>query len=254
MSPQEETVAVFDGSGVLYDPKGINRKCLWLLPRPKDVTLPIGEVVGNGTQFRNFYHLCPSVTEDFLVLYGGRSSALSLNTVEQFMYREDGRTLRFKYVVEGVSLFFTQDARQRLEDASVNKGGVTLSSPEVLATLSLSDKDYAEHIEVQKRIDLNAQFKCIWREHERTGNYYSVLTNQLSERITDLSAKVQHSGLTTKEELLKRLRGSYTRAFIASQLARRFIYCVGLGAPEFSFSEFVEELVGGKKEVLRTEC
>ncbi|KAG7375578.1 hypothetical protein PHYBOEH_002330 [Phytophthora boehmeriae] len=226
-----------------------------VLVSQKDVTLPIGEVVGNGTQFRNFYHLCPSVTEDFLVLSGGRSSALSLNTVEQFMYREDGRTLRFKYVVEGVSLFFTQDARQRLEDASVNKGGVTLSSPEVYESTVRRPAFYADNIsEVQKRIDLNAQFKCIWREHERTGNFYSVLTNQLSERITDLSAKVQHSGLTTKEELLKRLRGSYTRAFIASQLASRFIYCVGLGAPEFSFSEFVEELVGGKKEVLRTEC
>ncbi|RLN49732.1 hypothetical protein BBJ29_004568 [Phytophthora kernoviae] len=318
MSPQEQTVAIVDGSGVLYDPKGINRQDLMALAESRspisgfdasklssegysvlvshnDVTLPSGEVVENGTEFRNFYHLRPNLTADFFVPCGGRPAAVNLNNVEQFMYREDGRTLRFKYIVEGANLFFTQDARQRLEDAGVilfkdasaNKGGVTSSSLEVLAALSLSDEDFSEHMqvdeatgkrpafyaayvsEVQKRIDLNAQreFECIWREHERTGTYYSVLTNQLSERITDLSAKVQHSALwenkalrekifadgfpemllsrTSKEDLLSRLPESYTRAFFASQLASRFIYSVGLGAPEFSFYEFVQELVGG---------
>ncbi|RLN66715.1 hypothetical protein BBP00_00002023 [Phytophthora kernoviae] len=317
MSPQEQTVAVVDGSGVLYDPKGIDRESLVALAESRspisgfdmsklspegyavlvsqnDVTLPSGEVVENGTQFRNFYHLRPNVTADFFVPCGGRPAAVNLNNVEQFMYREDGRTLRFKYIVEGANLFFTQDARQRLEDAGVilfkdasaNKGGVTSSSLEVLAALAMTDADFTEHMqvdeatgkipdfyaayvsEVQKRIDLNAQreFECIWREHERTGTYFSELTNQLSERITDLSAKVQHSGLwenkalrekiftdgfpeillskTTKEELLSRLPESYTRALFASQLASRFIYSVGLGAPEFSFYEFIEELIG----------
>ncbi|GMF17792.1 unnamed protein product [Phytophthora lilii] len=317
MSPQEETIAIVDGSGVLYDPKGINRENLvqladarspisgfdtsklssegyQVLVSHNDVTLPNGEVVENGTEFRNLFHLRPSLTADFFVPCGGRPAAVNLNNVEQFMYREDGRTLRFKYIVEGANLFFTQDARTRLEDAGVilfkdasaNKGGVTSSSLEVLAALSMTDEDFAEHMqvdeatgkrpafyadyvkEVQKRIDLNAQreFECIWREHERSGTYYSVLTNQLSERITDLSAKIQHSGLwenkalrekifadgfpeillakTPKEELLKRLPESYTRAFFASQLASRFIYSVGLGAPEFSFYEFIEELIG----------
>ncbi|EGZ08721.1 hypothetical protein PHYSODRAFT_564655 [Phytophthora sojae] len=318
MSPQEETIAVVDGSGVLYDPKGINRDNLVKLAKARspisgfdtanlssegysvlvshnDVTLPSGEVVENGTEFRNFFHLRPSLTADFFVPCGGRPAAVNLNNVEQFMYREDGRTLRFKYIVEGANLFFTQDARTRLEDAGVilfkdasaNKGGVTSSSLEVLAALSMTDEEFAEHMqvdeatgkrpafyadyvsEVQKRIDLNAQreFECIWREHERSGTYYSVLTNQLSERITDLSAKIQHSALwenqalrekifadgfpeillakTPKEVLLKRLPESYTRAFFASQLASRFIYSVGLGAPEFSFYEFIEQLIGG---------
>ncbi|OWY93125.1 Glu/Leu/Phe/Val dehydrogenase, partial [Phytophthora megakarya] len=319
MSPQEETIAVVDGSGVLYDPKGINRENLVKLAESRspisgfdtsllskdgysvlvshnDVTLPDGEVVENGTEFRNFFHLRPNLTADFFVPCGGRPAAVNLNNVEQFMYREDGRTLRFKYIVEGANLFFTQDARTRLEDAGVilfkdasaNKGGVTSSSLEVLAALSMTDEDFAEHMavdeatgnipafyaayveEVQKRIDLNAQreFECIWREHERSGTYYSQLTNQLSERITDLSAKIQHSALwenqalrqkifadgfpeillqkVSKEELLQRLPESYTRAFFASQLASRFIYSVGLGAPEFSFYEFIEELIGGK--------
>jgi glutamate dehydrogenase len=53
--------------------------------------------------------------------------------------------------------------------------------------------------------------------------------------------------MTPKEELLARLPESYTRAFFASQLASRFIYSVGLGAPEFSFYEFIEELIGSKQ-------
>ena len=52
----------------------------------------------------------------------------------------------FKYVVEGANLFFTQQARIYLEkrkvvlfkDSSANKGGVTSSSLEVLAGLTLA--------------------------------------------------------------------------------------------------------------------
>jgi glutamate dehydrogenase (NAD) (EC 1.4.1.2) len=55
---------------------------------------------------------------------------------------EDGKP-RFKVIVEGANLFLTQEARLRLEekgviiykDASANKGGVTSSSLEVLASL-----------------------------------------------------------------------------------------------------------------------
>ncbi|TDH66376.1 hypothetical protein CCR75_005514 [Bremia lactucae] len=317
MSPQEATIAVVDGSGVLYDPKGISRDALVELAEARspisgfntsllssdgyavlvtqnDVTLPSGEVVENGTEFRNIFHLRPSLTADFFVPCGGRPAAVNLNNIEHFMFREDGRALRFKYIVEGANLFFTQDARLRLEDAGVilfkdasaNKGGVTSSSLEVLAALSMTDDEFAEHMqvdettgkrpafyaayveEVQKRINLNAQreFECLWREHERSGTYYSVLTDQLSERITDLSARIQHSKLwhnqtlrtkiladgfpesllqmTSKEELIQRLPQSYTRAFFASQLASRFIYSVGLGAPEFSFYEFIQDLTG----------
>lgn len=318
MSSQEQTIAIVDGSGVLCDPKGIDRATLVALADKRipvsnfdtsklsaegyavlitqnDVKLPNGETIENGVEFRNLFHLRPSLTADFFVPCGGRPAAVNLNNVEQFMYQADGRTLRFKYIVEGANLFFTQDARLRLEDAGVvlfkdasaNKGGVTSSSLEVLAALAMEDADFAEHMqvdeatgkrpqfyadyvkEVQRRIDLNAQqeFECIWREHERTGTYYSVLTNMLSERITDLSAKVQESSLwenatlrekifadgfpsillqkVPKEKLIERLPESYTRAFFASQLASRFVYSAGLSAPEFAFYEFVQALTGG---------
>ncbi|KAJ0393762.1 hypothetical protein ATCC90586_010406 [Pythium insidiosum] len=316
MSPQENTIAVVDGSGVLFDPNGINRPELVALAEKRvpvssfdtsklsaggyavlvsqnDVTLPSGEVVENGVEFRNLFHLRPSLCADFFVPCGGRPAAVNLNNVDKFMYREDGKTLRFKYIVEGANLFFTQDARLRLEDAGVilfkdasaNKGGVTSSSLEVLAAMSMTDAEFAEHMqvdaatgkkpqfyadyvkEVQDRIDLNArrEFECIWAEKQRNGGYYSVISNHLSERITELSVKIQQSSLWDnvkvretiladgfpqiliqkigRDELIRRLPESYTRALFASQLASRFVYTVGLSAPEFAFYEFVEALI-----------
>jgi glutamate dehydrogenase len=68
------------------------------------------------------------------------------------MYKKDG-TPRFKYIVEGANLFISDGARflkyfrQKIEDsgiilfkdASTNKGGVTSSSFEVQAALSMQD-------------------------------------------------------------------------------------------------------------------
>lgn len=63
---------------------------------------------------------------------------------------------RFKYIVEGANLFITEAAREVLEragvilfvDASANKGGVTSSSFEVLAALSMKDEQFIEHMTV----------------------------------------------------------------------------------------------------------
>ncbi|RQM27954.1 hypothetical protein B5M09_000870 [Aphanomyces astaci] len=314
MSEGEDTIALVDGSGVLYDPHGLNRAELVRLAKLRspvqgfdtsllssegylvlisqnDVTLPSGEVVENGTQFRNNFHNRSDLTADFFVPCGGRPAAVNLSNVQNFVYGPDGKTLRFKYIVEGANLFFTQDARLVLEkagvtlfkDASANKGGVTSSSLEVLAALSLTDAEFAQHMavvagkpkpafyqtyvaEVQARIDHNAhqEFECLWREHQRSGTPYAILTNLLSERITDLSVTIQDSSLyeqqglrdlildggfpkaltalLSRDELVKRLPESYLRALFASQLASRFVYAAGLHCPEFAFYEFVQTL------------
>lgn len=313
MSEREKTIAVVDGSGVLYDPEGIQREELVRLAQARspvsgfdksligadgyavyvtehEVTLPSGEIVENGTQFRNCFHLKKNLTADFFVPCGGRPSAVNLSNVEAFLYQEDGKTLRFKYIVEGANLFFTQDARLVLEkagvilfkDASANKGGVTSSSLEVMAALSMKDDEFAQHMcvkdgkipdfykkyvsEVQKQIDMNAknEFECLWKEHQENQLPLSVLSNQVSEKITNLTIKVQESNLWENQQLreqlldkaiphsllkflgrdtiLERLPESYTRAVFASQLASRFVYAFGLSAPEFAFYEFVQKL------------
>jgi glutamate dehydrogenase len=168
---KDKTIAIIDGSGVLYDPAGLDRPELIRLAKArspisgfdpkklgsegyrvlvdeKDVRLPSGEIIPDGTDLRNNFHF--RVKADLFVPCGGRPEAVNVSNVANLV-DGDGKP-HFKYVIEGANLFFTQQARLWLEkkgvvlfkDASTNKGGVTSSSLEVLAGLSLKDAEYED--------------------------------------------------------------------------------------------------------------
>jgi len=246
---KDRTKAVVDGSGVLYDPNGIDRTELVRLARARttvsnfnvaklgaggfrvltkdnNVKLPHGEVVESGLAFRNDFHLHPLSTAELFVPCGGRPESVNLTNVKR-LFNAEGNP-KFKIIVEGANLFFTQDARMVLEDkgvilykdASANKGGVTSSSMEVLAALSLNNTEFAEHMavkdpnhpplfykeyveEIQKRIEKDAdlEFECIWREHEASKTHRYILTDQVSTKINDLNDFVQNSSLWKNEQL-----------------------------------------------------
>jgi glutamate dehydrogenase len=123
------TIAIVDGSGVLYDPSGIDRTELLrladnrlmiihfdqrklkkggfrILCDENNITLPDGTRVDSGVVFRNEFHLHPLVACDVFVPCGGRPEAVDLGNVERLL-NADGSP-RFKYIVEGANLFFTQ--------------------------------------------------------------------------------------------------------------------------------------------------
>jgi glutamate dehydrogenase len=185
-----------------------------------NVKLYTGEVVESGVTFRNEFHLHPLATADLFVPCGGRPEAVNLSNVKNLLDK-DGKP-KFKIIVEGANLFFTQDARMVLEnagvilykDASANKGGVTSSSLEVLAALALDDAEFDQHMavkdeksppqfyeeyvqEIQRRIEKDAEleFECIWKEHERTGKHRYLLTDEVSEKINTLNKFVAQSKL-----------------------------------------------------------
>lgn len=239
---QDKTVAIVDGSGVLYDADGLNRDELMRLATKRqmisnfdtsklssqgfrvliddtDIKLPDGTIVEDGLRFRNEFHLNELSSADLFVPCGGRPEAVDINNVN-LLFHKDGLTPRFKYIVEGANLFFTQDARIRLEhagcivfkDASANKGGVTSSSLEVLAALSFTDEEFAEHMMVKdgvvpvfyqayikavhEIIERNAslEFECLWREDELCpGRTRSVLSDELSFAILGLNIRLQES-------------------------------------------------------------
>ncbi|RIB12517.1 Glutamate/Leucine/Phenylalanine/Valine dehydrogenase-domain-containing protein [Gigaspora rosea] len=247
---KDRTVAVVDGSGVLCDPEGIDRvelrrladnrlmishfdtskltpKGFRVLVDQQSVKLPNGQVVEDGLMFRNNFHLTTSVSADLFVPCGGRPESVDLNNVNALLDL-NGKP-RFKYIVEGANLFFTQEARIRLEqagaiifkDASANKGGVTSSSLEVLAALALTDDEfekimvvkdgvipqfYQEYIkEVHRVIEKNAEleFECIWREHRRTNKPRSIISDELSLAIVELNENMQQSILWQNAPLRK---------------------------------------------------
>jgi glutamate dehydrogenase len=170
---KDRILAIVDGSGVLCDPLGLNRKELARLARTRkmaehfektllssqgffvhikdcDVKLPDGERVENGLEFRNTFHFHPRFKADIFVPCGGRPSSVNINNWTEWV-DEKGQP-RFAVIAEGANLFITQQARLRLEekgvilykDASANKGGVTSSSLEVLSALALTDKEFEE--------------------------------------------------------------------------------------------------------------
>ncbi|KAJ3329151.1 NAD-dependent glutamate dehydrogenase [Blyttiomyces sp. JEL0837] len=241
---KDKTIGIVDGSGVLYDPEGINREELLRLATHRlmvsqfdlaklskngfrvlvdetNIKLPNGTIVDSGLKFRNEFHLDPLSSADVFVPCGGRPEAVDLTNVHQ-LYHADGITPRFKYVVEGANLFFTQEARLKLEksgvvifkDASANKGGVTSSSLEVLAALAFTDEEFAEHMQVpvgkpapafyteyikavHHIIEKNAEleFEILWKEAERTARAKSLLSDQLSLGIVKLNEELQNTTL-----------------------------------------------------------
>jgi len=246
----EKYTAIVDGSGVLVDPNGIDKDELRRLARNRamisqfdssrlssdgyrvlcddsGIKLPSGEVVANGTTFRNTYHLRDTGLTDMFVPCGGRPESVDLVSVNKLI--KDGKCT-IPYMVEGANLFVTQDAKLRLEaagcifikDASANKGGVTSSSLEVLASLSFDDAGFIENMchgaqgeapafyqayvrEVQNKIRENArlEFEAIWRENEQTGEARPILSDKLSVAITTLDEELQQSDLW-KDDRIRR--------------------------------------------------
>lgn len=242
----ESYTAIIDGSGVLVDPNGIDKNELYRLAKGRvmisefdvsklspqgyrvlcddsNVTLPTGELVTNGTAFRNTFHLRDTGLTDVFVPCGGRPESIDLVSVPNLIH--EGKS-KIPYIVEGANLFITQDAKLRLEeagcilykDASANKGGVTSSSLEVLASLSFDDEGFVKNMchdrhgqapdfyrayvkSVQDKICENArlEFEAIWREHEQTGTSRSILSDKLSEAITKLDEELQRSDLWKDE-------------------------------------------------------
>ena len=172
---EETIVGIVDGSGVIYDPAGLDRNELLRLCETRQMVdhyggkfsdggffvavgennrkLPDGTVVKSGMSFRNNFHLNEMVTADYFVPCGGRPESINLDNVDQ-MFKADGTTPRFQHIIEGANLFITEPARNVLQDAGVvlfkdastNKGGVTSSSLEVLAALSFDDAGFKEHM------------------------------------------------------------------------------------------------------------
>ncbi|KAF9123510.1 NAD-dependent glutamate dehydrogenase, partial [Linnemannia schmuckeri] len=272
---KDKTCGIVDGSGVLYDSEGIDRTELARLAEnrlmisnfdisklsPKgfrvlvdevNVKLPSGEIIDDGLSFRNNFHLNPMVKTEVFVPCGGRPESVDLQNVGRLLDADNHP--RFKYIVEGANLFFTQEARLRLEragavvfkDASANKGGVTSSS-----------------LEVQTIIERNAQleFEALWREHQRTKTPRSILSDDLSLAIVKLNENLQQTSLWDNlalrkvvleeafpnmllkqvglETLMKRVPENYVRAIFGSYLASRFVYKYGTEPSQFAFFEFI---------------
>jgi glutamate dehydrogenase len=305
---KDKMLCIIDGSGVLYDPDGLNRnelsrlakkrimvehfdkaklgkKGFLVLIKDRNVKLPDGTIVESGLAFRNTFHLHPMLKADLFVPCGGRPNSITIQNWKQLL--DDNGVPRFKYIVEGANLFLTQQARLALEakgvvifkDASANKGGVTSSSLEVLASLALTDEEYKKHLcvfdgkvpefrkqyvnDVVNTVSENArlEFEVLWNENKKSKTPLSILTDQLSDRINKVTDSIHDSDLWKDqalfkaviqqhcppslvklvgiENILQRVPTNYLQAIVSSWLASHFIYEFGLAADEIDFHSFL---------------
>eukprot|EP01113_Clastostelium_recurvatum_P036530 TRINITY_DN521_c0_g2_i3.p1 TRINITY_DN521_c0_g2~~TRINITY_DN521_c0_g2_i3.p1 ORF type:complete len:1046 (+),score=339.58 TRINITY_DN521_c0_g2_i3:67-3138(+) len=268
---KDKTIGIVDGSGVLYDPAGLDKAELMRLAEARamarqfdtkkigkggffvdinnsDVTLPDGSKVDNGMVFRNNFHLHPLSAADVFVPCGGRPEAVQLSNVDKLINPKTGEA-RYKVIVEGANLFFTQKARLILEekgviifkDSSANKGGVTSSSLEVLAALAMTDEEFKSRMqvtdpsspppfyqsyvkEVHRIIEENAraEFECVWREYERTKTPRAIISDLISTKINDLNDQIQNSPLWDNQSLRSRV--------LTAACPRNLLELVGLSA------------------------
>jgi len=168
---KDKTIAIVDGSGVAYEPEGLNRVELVRLAKSRvpiaefsrsylseqgflvkvedtDVRLPDGSQWRTGAELRDNFHLTDYAKADLFVPCGGRPNSVNSGNMKRLFGK--GGSPKFRMVVDGANLFFSMDARRALElagvhvfmDASTNKGGVNSSSLEVLAALALPPPDH----------------------------------------------------------------------------------------------------------------
>lgn len=248
LSGDETYVGLVDGFGVVVDENGIDKnelrrlaenrlgnnkfdksklsdKGYLVLVDDKDVKLPNGQIVHSGVQFRNNFHLklqeiYPPNFVNLWVPCGGRPNSVDVTTVHTLIDQKTGKSI-IPIIVEGANLFITQAAKYILEDAgaivlkdaSANKGGVTSSSLEVLAALSLNDDEFSELMcmdpktkklpefyqqyvkEVQSIIKKNAsaEFNMLWELRDSTHKKFADLSDELSVAINKLGDELSAS-------------------------------------------------------------
>lgn len=293
-SPNEQYIGLVDGSGVIADPNGLNKDELKRLAKERkminhfdksllskdgfivlvddnDVKLPNGEIINNGVYFRNLFHLNLKKYfghVDLFVPCGGRPAAIDIDNIHNLI-DQNGKSV-ISYIVEGANLFITQNAKIEFEnagavvfkDASTNKGGVTSSSLEVLASLVLNDEQflskfkngtefYKEYVEqVQQTIVSNAEKEAssLLKYKAKTGLSLPEASDSLSNEINKLSDLIAQSDdlwndlalrktiftqsipklllqeAGSVDEVLKRLPDAYSRSLFATAISTRYIY------------------------------
>ena len=234
---KDKTIGIIDGSGVAYDPNGLDRAELTRLAKLRipisnfskaklgpagaaflytvddaNITLPDGSQFRTGAELRDRFHLTDFAAADLFVPCGGRPAAVNKSNVQKLF--KDGKP-KFKYIVEGANLFFTDDARRVLEtagvhlfkDASANKGGVTSSSMEVLAALAMEPgehdllltippgstqpphfyKMYVRVVQAVIKRNARLEFKAVWAANQKMKISKCELSKIISQKINSLS-------------------------------------------------------------------
>ncbi|MFW7381356.1 MAG: NAD-glutamate dehydrogenase domain-containing protein [Oligoflexus sp.] len=209
-------VSISDGFGAAYDPEGLDWvELLRLVTTNKSIVefdqsklsehkdaFVIAADTNEHIRIRN--EIYRKVYADIFIPAGGRP--FSVNGKNWIDFFDDKNMPTVKAIVEGANIFFTEDAREKLQergiliikDSSANKTGVICSSYEIIGSLTLSSKEFieiktqyvAEVIDIlRKKADLEA--KLLFRAYsQEDGNKslveLSLMISKEINKITDI--------------------------------------------------------------------
>ncbi len=155
-------VSISDGMGAAHDPNGLDwPELLRLVTGAKSIAEfnpqklsgdPKAFVIraDSNPNIRIRNELFAKTAADIFIPAGGRPYTMSEKNWQLFL-RPDG-VPNVRAIVEGANIFFTDEARRRLQDkgvmiikdSSANKTGVICSSYEIIACLTISSKEFQE--------------------------------------------------------------------------------------------------------------
>ena len=273
-------VAIGDGTGAAYDPDGLNWPELLRLFKASRGIAEFGEanLRGKGAfviradtpehmKIRNELHA--TVQADILIPGGGRPYTVNDKTWELFI--RDGKPT-VHAIVEGANIFFTENARKKLQengvliikDSSANKTGVICSSYEIIASLTISEREFLEikptyvgQVIDILRIKADNEAKLLFREYLRSGGKRTLvdLSKDISREINEVT-DVLLDELTTREKevetdqfyqdmvlthcpsilvekyrarILEKLPTAHKVAILSAYMASNIVYREGLG-------------------------
>ncbi len=207
-------VAIADGLGAAYDPKGLNwQELLRLVRMEKSIAeFDRSKLSKGSTAFvvradtsenilrRNELHFVTSA--DIFIPAGGRPYTVNAQNWPKFL--DANKKPSCRAIVEGANIFFTAEARDKLQeagvvivkDSSANKCGVVCSSYEVIESMILDVSEfmsikatYVEHVIQILRDIAGKEARLLFREYaQRAGKKNLVeLSKEISQEINDLT-------------------------------------------------------------------
>jgi glutamate dehydrogenase len=213
-----KVVAIADGFGAAFDPKGLDWEELLRLvheglsidnfnPKklhnPTEISLKPFVIKADTPEnilIRNSVHT--KHYADIFIPAGGRPYTVNEKNCKQFI-DEHGETT-CKVIVEGANIFFTNEAREWLQqvgvfiikDSSANKTGVICSSYEIIASLTLTQNEFLKikDVYVSQVIDIlrskaDQEAKLLFQEYTAHGGKKPLvqLSMEISREINEVT-------------------------------------------------------------------
>lgn len=222
-------VAIADGFGAAFDPKGLNWEELLRLVKAgepiskfnpkklsgdKDAFVILADTSENIRK-RNELHFIAKA--DIFIPAGGRPYTVNEKNWNKFIAADGQPTCRA--IVEGANIFFTKEARNSIEhagvivikDSSANKTGVICSSYEIIASLVLSPAEFKQikATYVTQVIDIlrekaGAEARLLFSELVKSGQTRSLvdLSMEISKEINQVTDMLLDEFVHRKDQVL----------------------------------------------------